>query len=76
MKRFHFNIARLAKIDPKEIMKPIPVEYSHLEVPKPIRLQSINPPITQAGTTSMGPPPYNLKGRNVEKVSILVFSYL
>ncbi|MFS7913035.1 hypothetical protein Hanom_Chr02g00136901 [Helianthus anomalus] len=38
-------------------MKPIPVEASHLEVPKPIQQQPIVPPITQAGTTLMGPPP-------------------
>ncbi|MFS8005947.1 hypothetical protein Hanom_Chr13g01243431 [Helianthus anomalus] len=58
MKRMHFNIARLVIVDPKEIMKPNPVEASHLEVPKTIGLQSIVPPITQAqaGTTSMGPP--------------------
>ncbi|MFS7978535.1 hypothetical protein Hanom_Chr10g00916601 [Helianthus anomalus] len=57
MKRMHFSIARLAKLNPKEIMKAIPVEQSHQEIPKSTPQQSSATPITEAKTTVMGPPP-------------------
>ncbi|MFS7968590.1 hypothetical protein Hanom_Chr09g00799361 [Helianthus anomalus] len=56
MKRMHFNVARLAKLDPKDIMKALPVEQSHQELPKSTPQQSTAIPITEARTTVMGPP--------------------
>ncbi|MFS7891918.1 hypothetical protein Hanom_Chr00s000413g01643471 [Helianthus anomalus] len=77
MKRMHYNIARLAKLEPKEIMKPIPVEASYLEIPKRIPQQPSVTPITEAETTVMGPPPVVSKEEMVKKVSILLtFGYL
>ncbi|MFS7987709.1 hypothetical protein Hanom_Chr11g01026091 [Helianthus anomalus] len=69
MKRMHFNIARLAKIESKEIMKPIPVEASHPEIPKPIRQQPIVTSITEAGTTVMCPPPPISKQEMVKRLA-------
>ncbi|MFS7949523.1 hypothetical protein Hanom_Chr06g00572571 [Helianthus anomalus] len=56
MKTMHFNIARLAKLETKEIMKALPVEQSHQELPKSTPQQSTAIPIAEAGTTVMGPP--------------------
>ncbi|MFS8023431.1 hypothetical protein Hanom_Chr16g01451381 [Helianthus anomalus] len=61
VKKMQFYIARLAKVDPKEIMKEIQVESSHQEVQKSTPQQSSATPITKARTTMMGPPPNVLK---------------
>ncbi|MFS7976780.1 hypothetical protein Hanom_Chr10g00896401 [Helianthus anomalus] len=70
MKRMHFNIARLAKLDPKGIMKAIPVEQSHQEIPKSTPQQSSATLITKAGTTVMGPPPNISKDEMLKRLAI------
>ncbi|MFS8001826.1 hypothetical protein Hanom_Chr13g01194891 [Helianthus anomalus] len=70
MKRIHFNISRLAKLDPKEIMKATPVEQSHQEIPKSTPQQSSATPITKAGTTVMGPPPNVSKNEMLKRLAV------
>ncbi|MFS7989590.1 hypothetical protein Hanom_Chr11g01048731 [Helianthus anomalus] len=57
MKRMHYDVSRLAKVDICELTTPIPREASHLEVPKIIRQQPTATPSSKIGPSSMGPPP-------------------
>ncbi|MFS7930040.1 hypothetical protein Hanom_Chr04g00339481 [Helianthus anomalus] len=69
MKKMQFNITRLAKVDPKEFMKEIPVKGSHQEIPKSTPQQSSATPITKAGTTMMGPPPNVSKDEMLKRLA-------
>ncbi|MFS7912198.1 hypothetical protein Hanom_Chr02g00127091 [Helianthus anomalus] len=69
MNRMHYNISRLAKVDPKEIMKAIPIEGSHQEIPKSTPQQSSATPINEARTTVMGPPPNVSKDEMLKRLA-------